>query len=94
MFETLKILHMAALMGGGAGMIGNGLLLKRVMAAGGPPPPMVADTRRIQGFIGLASIVLLWLTGFGLSFGSGYVLDWQYVVKLAGATLVLVKHIA
>ncbi len=63
MFETMKIVHMFALMGGGAAMIGNGILMAKVMRAGGPPPEMVATTMKTIGIIGLASVVLLWITG-------------------------------
>ena len=63
MFELMKIIHMLALLGGGAAMIGNGLLLKKVMNSDGPPPEMVSTTMRTLGMVGLASIVLLWITG-------------------------------
>ena len=59
MFELMKIVHFLALMGGGAAMIGNGLLMKKVMQAAGPPPDMVSATMKVIGMIGLVSILLL-----------------------------------
>lgn len=89
MFETMKIIHMFALMGGGAAMIGNGILMMRVMKSGGPPPDMVAGTMKVLGMTGLASIVLLWLTGIVMSLGEGYEIGWEYALKLIGAAVVL-----
>ena len=89
MFETMKIIHMLGLMGGGAAMIGNGLLMKRVMSAGAPPPDMVASTMRVLGFVGLASIVLLWLTGIVMTLQLGVAFDASYLIKLIGAAVVL-----
>lgn len=89
MFEAMKIIHMFAILGGGAATIGNGLLLRRVMASEGPPPEMVASTMRILGSIGLASIVLLWATGVVMNSLGGYSMDLQYAVKLIGAAMVL-----
>jgi len=92
MLIILKIIHMFALFAGGAAGIGNGLLMKHVLATQGPPPPMVATTMKTIGRIGFAAIVLLWLSGVGLTYmlydlGG---LGWAYWVKLAGAALVLV----
>ena len=89
MFETLKIIHMLALLGGGAAMIGNGILMKKVMSGEGPPPPMVSSTMQILGMTGLASILLLWITGGWMSAQMGYAIDWEYGLKLIGAAMVL-----
>ena len=89
MFELMKIIHMLALLGGGAAMIGNGLLLKKVMNSDGPPPEMVSTTMRTLGMVGLASIVLLWITGLVMMSQTLYPMDWQYILKLIGAALVL-----
>ena len=89
MYETMKIIHMLALMGGGAAMIGNGILMKELLTAEGPPPEMVKNTMRVLGMVGLASIFLLWISGGFMSAQFGYGLDALYSVKLIGATLVL-----
>ena len=92
MMETLKIIHVLCLMGGGAASIGNGLLMRRLMAEGGPPPAMVAATMRTLGKIGLGAIVVLWMTGVAMTmqgYGGGEGLGWTFYVKLAAATVVL-----
>jgi hypothetical protein len=92
MLIVLKIIHMFGLFAGGAAGIGNGLLLKKVIDSKAPPPPMVAQTMGIIGKIGFAAVILLWLSGLGMSALSYEIgaLDWTYWVKLLGATLVLV----
>ena len=91
MLIVLKIIHMFGLFAGGAAGIGNGLLLKKVIDSKAPPPPMVAQTMGIIGKIGFAAVILLWLSGLGMSALSYEIgaLDWTYWVKLLGATLVL-----
>ena len=92
MMETLKIIHVLCLMGGGAASIGNGLLMRRLLAEGGPPPAMVAATMRTLGKIGLGAIVVLWMTGVAmmtLRYGGGAELGWAFYVKMAAATVVL-----
>lgn len=91
MFETLKIIHMLALFGGGAAGIGNALLIRGVLASDGPPAPLAANTIRTLGRIGLASILLLWITGLwmGAIKYDGMPEGWAFWVKLVGATAVL-----
>ena len=92
MMETLKIIHVLCLMGGGAASIGNGLLMRRLLAEGGPPPAMVAATMRTLGKIGLGAIVVLWMTGIAMTaqgYDGGEGLGWAFYVKLAAATVVL-----
>jgi len=92
MLATLKIIHLMCLAGGGAATIGNAVLMRCTMAGGGPPPPVVVRAMGILGKVGLASIVLIWITGIALTmrgYGGGEGLGWEFYVKLAGATLVL-----
>lgn len=92
LFIILKIVHFFALFSGGAGAIGNGLLMKKVIDGGGPPPPMVAETMRTIGRIGFVSIVLLWATGIWMAlieYGS-LAIGWAFYVKLLGAAAVLI----
>ena len=96
MFETLKIIHMLALFGGGAAGIGNGILMARVMASGAPPDPIVADSMTKLGKTGLASVILLWVTGiwmYQMSYADA-ALGWEFWVKLIGATVLLVAIVS
>ncbi len=89
MLAILKIIHFFCLFGGGAASMGNGILMRKVMASGKPPEPLVADTMQRLGMIGLASIVLLWITGILMVLLYGAPANWTFYVKLLGAALVL-----
>ena len=86
---ALKIVHFFCLFGGGAAMMGNGILMRKVMAASGPPDPLIADTMKRLGMIGLASIVLLWGTGIAMLLLGGVTPGWPFYVKLLAAAAVL-----
>ena len=90
MLIALKIIHFFCLFGGGAAMMGNGILMRKVMAASGPPDPAIADTMKRLGMIGLASIVLLWVTGIAMVLLGGVAPGWPFYVKLLAAAAVLV----
>ena len=95
MLISLKLVHMAALLMGGAALIGSGLMLRQLAANPGPPPPIVRGLMGSFGLIGLAAIILLWLSGLGLAFniyGTLAIGGWFYA-KLVGATAVLAASI-
>lgn len=92
MLIALKLIHMAALFMAGGAVIGNGLFLRQLVANPGPPPPMVRSVMKTLGMMGLAAIVLLWLSGLGMAYIRWGGLDiggWFYA-KLVGATIVLI----
>lgn len=91
MIATLKIIHLLCLLVGGAASFGGAALSRRVQASGAPPAPLVADTMGALWRMGLAAILVLWLTGIPLAYleyGS-LALGWAFYAKLLGATLVL-----
>ena len=64
----LKFLHYLALfLAGGLG-VANGLLAKAHQMAGAPPAPPVQQTMMKLARLGLVAIILLWVTGIGLSY--------------------------
>jgi len=89
MLIILKSIHLICLLGGGAAAIGNMVLMRQVAASGAPPVPVVALAMGMLGRIGLASVVLLWLTGLFMVMQGGYVPGWAFAIKLIGATVVL-----
>ena len=87
----LKFLHYLALfLAGGLG-VANGLLAKAHQMAGEPPAPPVQQTMMKLARLGLVAIILLWLTGIGLShlIYSGFAVGWAFHMKLLGATILL-----
>lgn len=91
MFELLKIIHMFCLLAGGAAMLGNAVLMRRVMASGQPPAPLVAKSMETIGKMGLGAIIVFWLTGvpMALMLGSFTTGGWEFWAKLAAAAAVL-----
>lgn len=91
MDQAIKIIHVLCLMGGGAATIGNAVLMRNVLAEGGPPSELAMRSMRTLGMIGLAAIVLIWVTGVWLTLmrHAGGGLGWQFYAKIAAATLVL-----
>ena len=87
----LKFLHYLALfLAGGLG-VANGLLAKAHQIAGEPPAPPVQQTSMKLARLGLGAIILLWVTGIGLSYliYSGFAVGWAFHMKLLGATILL-----
>jgi hypothetical protein len=91
MFELLKIIHMFCLLGGGAAMLGNAVLMRLVMRSGQPPAPMVGRAMEILGKLGLGAIIFFWLTGVPMAVMLGSFADggWAFWAKLVAAAAVL-----
>ena len=87
----LKIIHYLGLfLAGGLG-VANGLLTKAHQKAGQPPALPVQQTMMKLAHLGLVAVVLLWVTGFGLTrlVYDGFAMGWAFHMKLLGATILL-----
>ncbi len=91
MFIALKIIHILCIFVGGGASIGNAVLMKRVTASGNPPPPLVADAMGVLARMGLAAVILLWLTGLPLVFliHGSLAVGLVFYLKLISASVVL-----
>lgn len=91
MDHAIKIIHILSLMGGGAAIIGNAVLMRNMLVEGGPPSELAVKSMRTLGMFGLGAIVLIWVTGVWLTLmrHSGGGLGWEFYVKITAATLVL-----
>lgn len=88
---ALKFFHYLGLfLAGGLG-VANGLLAKSHAKSGIAPAAPVQATMMTLARLGLAAIILLWITGLGLQHtiypGGG--LGWAFSMKLIGATILL-----
>lgn len=84
----LKFFHYLGLfLAGGAG-VANGVLAATHLKAGQPPAEPVQKSMLILIRLGLAALVLLWLTGFALAYQiyGGMAIGWAFHLKLLGAT--------
>lgn len=95
-FTILKLIHMAALLMAGGAMVGSGLLMRQLIANPGPPPPMVRSVMKVLGPLGLAAVILLWLSGLGMAYNKygGLAIGPWFYAKLVGATVVLLCVVA
>ena len=87
----LKFIHYLALfLAGGLG-VANGFLTKAHQKAGLPLALPVQQTMMNLAHLGLVAVVLLWVTGFGLTHlvYDGFAIGWAFHMKLLGATILL-----
>lgn len=88
---VLKFFHYLSLfLAGGLG-VANALLVKAHQQADMPPAAPVQKTMMTLARLGLVAIVILWVTGIGLTnqlYGS-FNLGWAFHLKLLGATVLL-----
>jgi len=88
---VLKFLHLVGLMLGAAAGFGSMAVMMQARKAGGPPPAPLMALRPFFGKLGLAGILLLWVSGLAL-WGLRYDfanLGAAYVLKLVAATALL-----
>ena len=91
MEASLKILHYFSILFAGGVMVGSTVVQSAYARAGEMPPPFVGKAFALLGYIGLASIVTLWVTGIGLAhmLYGGLGINGAFHVKLLGAAVVL-----
>lgn len=87
----LKILHYFSILFAGGVMVGSTVVQSAYARAGEMPPPFICKAFALLGYIGLASIVTLWVTGIGLAhmLYGGLGINGAFHVKLLGAAVVL-----
>jgi hypothetical protein len=88
---SLKFVHFLSIfLAGGIGIGGAVIQSTHAKASKMPSPETISAIKKLA-FIGLISIILLWLTGIGLAY-SIYETMWigfSFYVKLVGAAMVL-----
>ena len=88
---VLKFFHYVSLfLAGGLG-VANALLFKNHQRAEMPPAPPVQKTMMTLARLGLAAIVVLWVTGIPLTYKiyGSFDLGWPFHLKMFGATILL-----
>lgn len=88
---TLKFFHYIALfLAGGLG-VANGMLASAHAKSGVQPAPPVRATMMRLARLGLASLILIWLTGIGLyhQLYQGMGMSWAFTMKIIAASILL-----
>ena len=88
---VLKILHFFSILFAGGVTVGSGVIQAAYLRAGEAPPPYIGKAFALLGYIGLGSIVTLWVTGIALSYliYGDMAINSAFHVKLLGAAIVL-----
>ena len=88
----LKFLHYLAIIFSGGALVGGGLLNSVFTKANQVPDINVAKVLKLLGYIGLLSLIILWLTGIllvNIIYG-GFSINSAFNVKILGAALLLI----
>ena len=88
----LKFFHFLALFAAGGIGLGGAVIQSIYVKEGKIPEPHLGKAFRILGFVGLGSIITLWVTGMILaqSLYGGFLINSAFMVKIVGAAIVLI----
>ena len=92
---TLKFLHFLAIFIAGGVGIGGAVIQSVHAKAKQAPTPLVGRSMQILGFLGLGSLIVLWLSGLRLVgvIYPGADLGTAFIIKLTGASALLILSI-
>ncbi|MDB9777017.1 hypothetical protein OAB63_04580 [Alphaproteobacteria bacterium] len=88
----LKFFHFLALFSAGGIGVGGAIVQSVYIKEGKVPEPHLGRAFRILGFIGLISIVTLWITGVILAqlLYGGFSINIAFTIKIIGAATILI----
>ena len=87
----LKFIHYLAIVFSGGVLVGSGLIQSIYTKANQVPDLIVAKVLKILGYIGLAALIVLWITGIlltNLIYG-GFSINLAFTIKIIGAAILL-----
>ena len=93
---ALKFFHYLAIVFSGGVLVGGGLINMTYTKANKVPDINVAKVLKILGYIGLGSLIILWITGLSLSnllYGS-LAINTAFTVKFIAAGFLLILSFA
>tara|TARA_Y100001970_G_C13819138_1_gene643933 strand:+ start:45 stop:467 length:423 start_codon:yes stop_codon:yes gene_type:complete len=88
----LKFIHYLAIVFSGGVLVGSGLIQSIYTKANQVPDLIVAKVLKILGYIGLAALVVLWITGIlltNLIYG-GFSINLAFMIKIICAAILLI----
>jgi uncharacterized protein YhhL (DUF1145 family) len=88
----LKTLHYLAILFAGGLLVGGGLIQAVYARANQVPDINIAKVLKILGYLGLASLIILWITGILLSnlIYGGFSINSAFTVKIIAAAVLLI----
>ena len=88
---TLKFIHYLAIVFSGGVLVGGGVIQSVYAKANQIPDLTTAKILRLLGYIGLISLILLWLSGIILSITlyGGFIINSAFTIKIIAAGILL-----
>ena len=89
---VLKTFHYLAILFAGGVLVGGGLIQAVFTRANQVPDINVSKVLKILGYLGLGSLIILWITGIFLSnvIYGGFLINTAFTVKIIAAALLLI----
>ena len=88
----LKFIHYLAIFFSGGALVGSGLIQSIYTKANQVPDLIIAKVLKILGYIGLAALIVLWITGIlltNLIYG-GFSINLAFTIKIICAAILLI----
>tara|TARA_B100000965_G_scaffold319600_1_gene280526 strand:- start:1346 stop:1768 length:423 start_codon:yes stop_codon:yes gene_type:complete len=88
----LKFIHYLAIVFSGGVLVGSGLIQSIYTKANQVPDLIIAKVLKILGYIGLAALIVLWITGIlltNLIYG-GFSINLAFTIKIICAAILLI----
>ena len=88
----LKTFHYLAILFAGGVLVGGGLIQTVFTRANQIPDINVSKVLKILGYLGLTSLIVLWITGILLSnlIYGGFAINIAFTIKIIGAAILLI----
>ena len=88
---TLKFIHYLAIVFSGGVLVGGGVIQSVYAKANQIPDLITAKILKLLGYIGLISLIVLWISGIVLSINlyGGFIINSAFTIKLIAAGILL-----
>ena len=89
---VLKTFHYLAILFAGGVLVGGGLIQAVFTRANQVPDINVSKVLKILGYLGLAALIILWITGILLSniIYGGFAINTAFTIKIVAAAILLI----
>ena len=88
---TLKFIHYLAIVFSGGVLVGGGVIQSVYAKANQIPDLITAKILKLLGYIGLISLIVLWISGIVLSINlyGGFIINSAFTIKIIAAGILL-----
>ena len=88
---TLKFIHYLAIVFSGGVLVGGGVIQSVYAKANQIPDLTISNILKLLGYIGLISLIVLWISGIVLSINlyGGFIINSAFTIKIIAAGILL-----